>query len=352
MTGPDGPAGAQSRPRDAGGGTAETAGLAVILPMIFGAMQGQLLAVAAQLDLAERLSDSAQKPAQLATATGTDPQALGRVLRALAALGVVAGDDENGYRCTPAGRLLRRDSAYSMHHYALMNNREWLVRVAPRLLDSVRSGREAFEAVHGESCYEYLGRHPDDGMIFNAALSELSRQDALALAGACDFSTVRRLVDVGGGEGLLVRSLLDSHPALTAVLLDLPEVVAGAAAHLEGQVAAGRCEIIGADFRDGVPPGADLYLLKRVVSTCPADHIETVLGHIRAVIPAHGRLLFADPDPDSRYGALLDILMLVTTGGGLRTTADLADLLARSSFRLERSVTTPTTLKVVEAAPA
>jgi len=331
--------------------SAEAAGLALILPMIFGGVQGQLLALAANLDLAERLGHTAQTPEQLVKTTGTDLRAMSRVLRALAALGVVEGNEESGYRCTQAGRLLRRDSAYSMHHYAIMNNRDWLVQVGPRLLDSVRSGRDAFEAVHGESCYGYLASHPEDATIFNAALSELSRQDALALAGVYDFSVVRRLVDVGGGEGLLVRELLDSHPAMTAVLLDLPEVTSGAAAHLEGHVRAGRCEIVGADFRDGVPDGADLYMLKRVVSTCPADHITTVLAHIRRAIPENGRLLIADPDPDSPYGALLDILMLVATGGGLRTTAEMSQLLENAGFRLDRSLGTPTTLKVIEAVP-
>jgi len=329
-----------------------SAGLALILPMIFGGVQGQLLAVAANLDLAERLTDSAQTPAQLARATGTDPQALARVLGALAKLGVLEGDDEAGFRCTPAGRLLRRDSDYSMHHYAIMNNRDWLVSVGPRLLDSVRSGVEAFDTVHGASCYEYLTQHPDDAAAFNAALTELSRQDELALTGVYDFSGVRRLADVGGGEGFLVRKLLDNHDALTAVLLDLPEVVAGADALLDDHLASGRCEIIAADFRDGVPPDADLYMLKRVVSTCPADHIEAVLKHIRNVIPADGRLIIADPDPDSRYGVLLDILMLVATGGGLRSLADMTRLLGDTGFRLKRSLGTPTTLRVIEAAPA
>lgn len=326
--------------------------LDLVLPMIFGAVQGQLLAVAASLDLAEHLRDGALTPSRLASATGTEPRALGRVLRALAALGLVAGDAERGYACTPAGRLLRRDGAYSMHHYALMNNREWLVEVLPRLLDSVRSGRETFEDVHGTSCYAYLGAHPADAAIFNAALSELSRQDAIAMAHACDFSAVRRLVDVGGGEGLLVRELLDANPALSAVLLDLPEVVASAGGHLAAHVAAGRCEIVGADFRVGVPEGADLYLLKRVASTCPADHIEIVLRHIRAAIPGHGKLLIADPDPGTRYGALLDVLMLVTTGGELHGVRDIGALLAGAGFRLDRSLGTPTHLRIIEAVPA
>ena len=100
-----------------------------------------------------------------------------------------------------------------------------------------------------------------------------------------------------------------------------------------------------------MPPGADLYILKRVVSTCPADHIATVLKHIRTAIPVHGRLLIADPDPGSRYGALLDILMLVATGGGLRTAAEMTRLLEDTGFRPERSLVTATTLRVIESVP-
>jgi len=330
---------------------AELRGLDLVLPMIFGAMQGQLLAVAASLDLAERLRDGPRTPAQLAATTGSDARALGRVLRALATLGVLSGDAVGGYECTPAGRLLQRDSAYSMHHYAIMNNRDWLIQVAPRLLDSVQSGRETFEDVHGASCYAYLGAHPEDATIFNAALTELSRQDALALVEACNFSTVERLVDVGGGEGLLVRAMLDANPALHAVLLDLPEVVAGAGPLLSAHVAAGRCEILGADFREGVPAGADRYLLKRVVSTCPAEHIEILLRNIRAAIPGHGRLLIADPDPGTRYGVLLDVLMLVATGGELHSIPDLEQLLADAGFRLDRAVASKTHLRIIEAVP-
>lgn len=330
----------------------ELPALDLMLPMIFGAMQGQLLAVAAEIDLAELLRDGRRTPAQIAEATGTDARALERVLRALATLGVLEGDEEQGYRCTRAGRLLQFDSACSVHHYAIMNNRDWLVQVAPRLLDSLRSGRESFEAVHQESCYQYLVNHPADAAVFNAALTELSRQDALAIAGCCDFSDVRCLVDLGGGEGLLVAELLDANPRLRAILLDLPEVVSGAGKHLDVHVADGRCDVIGADFRDGVPGGGDLYLLKRVVSTCPRDDIATALQHVRAAIPPHGRLLIADPDPGSHYGALLDILMLVATGGGLPAEDEIDRLLSAAGFRLKRSLITPTRLRITESVPA
>ncbi len=327
-------------------------GLDLILPMIFGGVQGQLLAFAAQIDLAERLESGPLTTDRLAADTSNHPQALERALRALAALGVLERDVEGGWRCTPAGRLLRRDSPLSMHHYARMNNADWLLRTGSRLPDSVRSGRESFAQVHDTSCYAYLGAHPDDAAAFNAALSELSRQDAMALAQAVDFSGVKRVVDVGGGEGQLLRELLDTHSGLRAVLLDLPEVVAGAGVPLGVHVEAGRCEISGADFRDGVPTGADLYVLKRVVSTCPEDHIRTVLSYIRDALPAAGRLIVADPDPASRYGALLDVLMLEVTGGALRTADEMRALLAETGFRLDRSVTTPSKLQVIEAVPA
>ncbi len=338
-------------PAVAGDSADEPGAMAVLLPLVFGAVQGQLVSVAAELDLAGHLRAGPRTLEDLATRTGAEPAALARILRALVALGVLARDADR-YACTAAGALLRQDSPYSMHHYARMNNREWLLRVLPALPAAVRTGRDAFEATHATGVYGFLQAHPGEAAIFHAALTELSRQDALALRSVVDFAAVRRLVDLGGGEGLLVRALLDACPGLEAVLVDLPEVVREAGANLAAHVAAGRCRIVGADFRQAVLPQADLYVLKRVASTCAAADVALLLRQVRAAIPPHGRLLVADPELDSIYGALFDVLMLVATGGGLRTAPEMAALLESAGFRLARTLGTPATLRVFEAVPA
>ena len=327
------------------------AGLQLILPMIFGAVQGQLLAAAAELDIAEHLGDRSLPLSDLSAATGTDPHALERVMDALVSLGVFTGDAQNGYACAAAGKLLRRSAAHSVHHYALMNNREWLLRVLPQLTQAMQSGTDEFATVHGTSCYEYLTSSPSDGAIFQAALTALSRQDANALTTVYDFGRFKRVVDVGGGEGLLISQLLDAYPQLSGVLLDFPGVVAGGEELLGAQLAAGRCEIVGGDFRDRVPADGDCYVLKRVVSTCPPADIDAALGHIRAGISPTGRLLVIDPDPESVYGRLMDILMLVATGGHLQSVTEISATLATADFEIHSTMSTDTGLQVIEAAP-
>jgi hypothetical protein len=323
----------------------------VLLPMIFGAVQGQLLRVAVSMRLPERLAGGAVTVADLARDTGTDPSALRRMLRALARLGVVVEPAPDRYVGTAVTELLRAEAPVTLNHYARMNNSAWLLRVLTELDGSVRGGAPAGVRVLGTDVYGYLQAHPADGAEFNAALTELSQQDARALLAGYDFGTHTTIVDVGGGEGALLRAVLDAHPRPQGILVDLDEVVARAPAVLAPHIAAGRCRITAADFRGAVPGLADLYVLKRVVSTCAMADLRQGLGRIREGIRADGRLLIADPDPDSTYGALLDVLMLVATGGGLRNRAELDALLGASGFRIERSIEAGTTLRAYLAAP-
>lgn len=336
---------------DATADRAATGAVHELLPVIFGAVQGQVVGAAAELGLGELLAGQERDLAELAALTGSEPAALARLLRALVRLGLLVETPERRFRATATGALLRRDTPYSMHHYALLNNREWLLRVLPTLTACVRTGGSRFADVHGVDCYGYLSAHDADAAIFHAALTELSRQDALALAGVFDFSAARTVVDLGGGEGLLLQTLLEAHPRLNGILVDLPPVAGPAQQRLKPLIDAGRCRVIGSDFTEQVPVG-DLYVLKRIVSTTAPAVTERVLERIRAVIPAAGRLLIADPDLESTYGVLFDVLMLMATGGALRSESDMRALLAQRGFRLEHSHANAATLRVLEAVPA
>jgi hypothetical protein len=322
-----------------------------LMPLIFGAVQGQAVRAAAELGLADLLRHGPRSAAQLAAATGTRAASLARLLRLLARLGVVEEQACGSFAVTALGALLGSDHPYTVRHYALMNNSEWILRVESRLQESLRTGSSAFHGVFGSNCYEYLGRHPQDGRAFHESLNELSQQDTLALGQVYDFSACRRLVDVGGGEGHLLEMLLDAHPSMRGVLFDLPEVVANAEPRLRAHVAAGRCELLGGNFLTTIPAGGDLYLLKRVISTSSQADARSLLEGIRAVIPPGGRLLLADPDPRSLYGALFDVLMMVVVGGALQTEEEIRAVLEETGFRCTRSVTTPSTLRLIEAVP-
>lgn len=322
-----------------------------LLAMMFGTVQTHLIRVAAQLRLADLLKDGHKSIAELAEATGTDASALTRVMRALTDLGLVVETATRQFTCTSLGDLLRSDTPDSLRSYALLVGSEWLTRPWPNLLQSVQTGTSVFEQVFGTPLYEYMQYHPDAAAVFNDALTAISKQEAIALREAYDFSEVRTLVDVGGGRGLLLATLFQAYPLLRGVLFDLPLVVAGAQALLQPAVASGRCHISSGDFFLAVPPGGEVYLLKRILPAFTDTQARTILRTCRDAMAPEGRVLVADPDTSSLYGSLFDIAMLVIFGGRLRTDAELQELFAGAGLTLTRTMGTRSTLRLVEGIP-
>ena len=208
------------------------------------------------------------------------------------------------------------------------------------LYESVRTGEPAFERVFGQGFFEYLADHPADAVVFNTVMNQGSASTIDALLAAYDFSHFERLVDVGGGEGALLRGILAATPKLKGVLFDLPQVVARASEILRGDVAA-RCQIVGASFFDSVPEGADAYLLKGVIHDWPDEDALRILSNTRRAIRSDGTLLLIERfvDSGSRPAGLIDLLMLVI-GGRERTEAEFRSLLAAADFSLTRVIQT------------
>lgn len=323
-----------------------------LLAMMFGTVQTQLVRVAAQLRIADHLKDGSRPLVALAEETGIPPLALARVLRALADLGLIREMETDQFICTPEGELLQSDTPDSLRHYAILTGSEWIVQPWPRLLESLQSGTSAFEQVFGLPLYAYIQQHPDAAAVFNDALTSISRQEALVLREVYDFSAVRTVVDVGGGQGLVLATLLETYPSLHGTLLDLPPAVASAQAVLGAFVTSGRCQLQGGDFFRSVPGGGEVYLLKRILPAFNDTQALTLLRNCRKAMPPESRLLIADPDPSSSlYGRLFDIAMLGIFDGRLRTDVELQELFASAGLRVTDTIPTRSTLRLVEGRP-
>ena len=322
-----------------------------LLAMMFGHVQTHVIRVAAQLRLADLLQDGPKPIAALAAATSTDAAALARIMRALTDLGLVVETETHQFTCTPLGDLLRSDTPDSLRSYALLIGSDWLTRPWPHLLQSVHTGTSVFEQVCGTPVYEYIQHHPEAAAEFTDALTSISKQEAIALRAAYDFSGIRTLVDVGGGGGLLLAMLLQAYPHLRGVLFDLPVVVAGAQALLQPEIDRGRCQLSGGDFLRAVPPGGEMYLLKRILPAFDDTQAHAILRNCRAAMAPEGRVLVADPDTSSLYGSFFDIGMLVIFGGRLRTDTELQELFADAGLTLTRTIGTRSTLRLVEGIP-
>jgi hypothetical protein len=315
----------------------------------------QIIAVAARLGLADLLAREPQTPAAIAAVLSVNSNALGRLLRALGSLGLVAETAECAYTLTAVGQGLRREAAGSAHGLALLYGEEWLWAAYARLGDSVATGQPGFEQVHGTPLYAYLEQHPAAAAVFQEAMSGFSRQETAAILAAYDFTAVTHIVDVGGGQGGLLAALLTAHPQLRGVLFERPEVIAGALPELVGGPLSGRSELVGGDFFHSLPAGGDCYLLKSVVHNWNDERCAAILRVCRAAIAPEGRLLVLERVVPAgnvpSEAALFDINMLVMGGGRERTEQEHAACLAAGGFRLCRVLPTASPLSVIEAQP-
>jgi hypothetical protein len=207
----------------------------VLLRMMTGYWPAKALAAAAELGLADLLRDGPRTVASLAEIRNVDAGSLHRLLRALASVGVFAQTEAGSFALTPMADLLRSDRPDSMRALARMYGSEQY-QAWGGLLDSVRDGMPAFDRVFGTSYFAYLAAHPDASSIFNEAMTGWTAQLSGAVAAAYDFSRSGRVVDVGGGTGLLLATIL--NPDLSSRLM----------------AGAGRCpgRVLDPDFCTGV----------------------------------------------------------------------------------------------------
>jgi SAM-dependent methyltransferase len=236
---------------------------------------------------------------------------------------------------------------------------ELYYRPAAGMLAAVREGGTAFEQVYGDRFFEYLSRNPEQEAIFQGSMTGRSEDEAGHVVAAYDFGGLGRLVDVGGGHGILLGAILRSAPDLRAVLVDQPAVVEQARRRLAAGGVAGRCELVAGDFFGDLPAGADAYLLSRVLHDWADDDARRILAACRSAMSPGGRLLIVEallPERAADQPAVIrmDLYMLVLLGARERTEAQFRRLLAETGFAVRRVVPTasPAGLSVIEAAPA
>lgn len=332
-----------------------------LMRVAFGSMAAHVLGTAARMDLAGAIGDEGASVEQLADAYGIAAEQMVRLLRALAAIGVLAEPSAGWFVLTEAGSLLRDDHPGSVRSFVRMFTDPVMLGAWPRLESAVRTGRTTFDEVFGKPFFDHLATEPELSALFNASMSQGTRAIAAALPGLYDFDRYTTVTDVGGGDGTLLVGLLGRHQALQGVVFDTAEGAAQAADTISGAGLSGRCTVVTGDFFEAVPTGADLYLLKSIVHDWDDDRAATILEHCRAALPPHGRVLIIEPvlpdtvPPDAPAGPYLsDLNMLVNVGGRERTRADFEQLCSSSGLTVTDVVPSPPGLGLylIEAAPA
>ncbi|MFG1775852.1 methyltransferase [Micromonospora sp. NPDC049051] len=314
---------------------------AALIEIIGGYMASQSLALAAELKLADHIHDGRVTSAQLAEATGTHTPSLHRLLRTLAAIGLLTEPTPGEFRLTEVGEQLRTDSPNSLWAFTRFFTNPALFSSWQQVRHTIETGECAFDHVHGRNAYVHLAEHPELSALFNVAMGQESRASAQLVADGYDYSGVRTVVDVGGGDGTLLAAILGTHPHLAGVCFDSAAGVAEAAGVLAAAGVSERCEIVAGDFFASVPGGGDLYIIKSVFQDWNDEKARELLSTVRAHMPAHATLLIVGsvlPDTANTDNPVMfytDINMLVTAGGRERTESEFRALLAGTGFTVE-----------------
>lgn len=329
-----------------------------LLHLITGYWISQAISVAAELGLADLLGKRGRPVDALAHEAGANADALYRLLRALAAAGVFAEVAPREFALTPMGALLKRDMPGNLRDFARLQADGWHWRAWGTLADSVRSGRPArFDpdsaGAATENCFDYLARHRESAAIFNAAMTGYTAQVHAAVSEAYDFSATRVLMDVGGGQGTLLAAVLGDYPRLRGLLFDRESVVAAAGAVFAQHGVADRAQAIGGDFFDALPRGADTALLCAVIHDWDDAPAAAILHRVAEALPAGGCILIVEnvipEDNEAHPGKLIDLEMLLLTGGRERTHREFEALLERVGLRIGRVLPTAVSVSIIEA---
>lgn len=311
--------------------------------------------IAAVLGIADLLVDGAKGIEELAAATQTHAPSLYRLLRALASVGVFAENADGRFSLTQRAHYFRSDVPGSLRAWTMMLGSPSFWSSWGGLLGSVRSGEYAFLTVHGQTNWEYRAQRREENAVFDAAMTERSAAASAAIVAGYDFAQFTSIVDIGGGQGVLLGAILAANPRLRGIVFDQSHVVEDAPRVLEQLDIDGRCDIVEGDFFKSVPTGADAYLMKSVLHDWDDEQAVAILKTCRAAMAESARLLVIEvvvrgpnaPDP----AKFMDLLMMVMNGGRERTEPEFDQLLSASGFRLMKVWPTRSLFSIVEAQP-
>jgi len=333
----------------------EAAATQLLFQIGTGYMASAALQTVLKLGIADHMSAGPTSVADLARKTSVNEDALYRVMRTLASLGIFDEVSSQTFALTLAGRMLQKGES-SFHNMGLWITSPFHFRVYATMIDAVRTGKPGAEKVTGMPVFEYFAQPENRELseIFNNAMTGFSAQVGPAALDAFDFSGIGTLVDVAGGHGMLLTSILQKHGEMRGILFDLPHVIEGASPVIEAAGVKDRCATRSGDFFKDVPDG-DAYIMKHIIHDWDDERAAQILRTIRPHLagkPA-GRVILLEavlqPGNQPDLGKMMDLEMLMLPGGKERSEAEFAALFKSAGFALTRVVPTKSPLSVIEA---
>lgn len=337
-----------------------------LLQLIIGYWTSQAICAAAELGIADQLGRKGRSIDDLAQATGSHAPSLYRLLRALASVGVFKESAPREFALTPMGALLKSDMPGNLRAFSRLQGDSWHWRSWGAISASIRTGKPAVAlgAIDDSSsvaasdlpqnCFEYLrAGHSDSAAIFDAAMTGYSAQVHAAIAETYDFSQLHLIADIGGGQGELLAWILTQQPHLRGILFDRPEVVSGSQQIFAQYSVMERCSTLAGDFFEQVPAGADRYILCAILHDWDDQQATAILTRVADGMHADARILIVEnvipPGNEAHPGKLIDLEMLLVTGGRERTQDEFHALAREAGLEITRILPTAVSVSIIEA---
>lgn len=312
----------------------------------------QLIYTAAKLGIADVLNDGPKSAGEIATIVDADEDSLRRVLRALCVLNVCEITKSRKFKLMPLGSSLKSSVPGSLRSMVLTLG-EIHYKTWGHLCQTVQNGRPSFRNVFGSEMFDFLEKNSSAGETFNLAMTDYSALVAHAVLLAYDFSGIKSLIDVGGGCGRLLRSILEVYPSLQGLVVDLPVAIDEANEQMQSCTCRGRFAAIAGNFFKSLPRGGDLYFLSGVLHDWSNQSAHTILSNCRSAMRPHGKVLIVEcivPETDDpSFSKLLDLNMMVMTGGRERTEREFRELLEDAGLAVTKIIPTISPLRIIEA---
>lgn len=325
-----------------------------ILELAYGYQSTMLLRVAARLQLADTLRGGPMTAKELAHRLAVDADALHRTMRALVSLGVFALDDQGRFSNNRLSETMHKDEPASMHAWSLYAGSKSNIAAWSDFEETVRTGKNAFERVHGQDCWAYFADHANEGSVFAQSMVDLTDLQGAAIAESYPFQQFELICDVAGGRGALLGCILERHPKVKGWLVDEPHVLQQAGPLLERRGVAARVERKPGNMFSAVPRGAEAYLLKDIIHDWDDERTIQILTNCRSAMDPGQKLLLleivVEPNETQAPGPAVDVhMMAVCCEGRQRSSADLRRVLEASGFHMQRIFPTPVPASIVEA---
>lgn len=309
--------------------------------------------VAAKLGIADALIHEPKSSASLADMLSVNESALYRLMRALASVGIFKESTDQMFELTTLAATMRSDTPNSLRALMIMCGSPWHWQTWGGLLHTVQTGTPYFVEHFKQNFFPYIKENPEVSREFNAAMTSLSSVNDYAIARSYDFSSARKIIDIGGGQGGLLSAILKLHARTQGVLYDLPEVIASATSTLEQKDLRNRVDMIAGDFFQVIPPEGDLYIIKHVLHGLNQDQSIALLKNVAAVLPDKGKLLIIEmvipSGNQSSYSKFNDLeMMLLSSTGRERTMDEFENIISSCNLKRSTLINMPMGVSIIE----